>query len=58
MDCARLAEVVSDPKAKATLLTMAEAWLRLADFVEQGERDPLCENIGAGIRSDEDPTFK
>ena len=31
--CAKLAETVSDPHAKAVLLNMAEAWLRLADYV-------------------------
>jgi hypothetical protein len=32
--CAKLAEEIVDPRTKIVLLTMAEAWLRLADYVE------------------------
>jgi hypothetical protein len=35
--CAKLAEEVVNPRTKIVLLTMAEAWLRLADFVESRE---------------------
>jgi hypothetical protein len=37
--CAKLAETVSDPHAKAVLLNMAEAWLRLADYVARRDQD-------------------
>ena len=42
IDCATLAEVIKNPRGKATLLIMAEAWLRLADYVEQQEREQPC----------------
>ena len=35
IECAALAEVVENPRTKAALLIMAEAWLRLADHVDQ-----------------------
>ena len=37
--CARLAEVISDLPDKLVLLNMAEAWLRLADYVERREQN-------------------
>ena len=37
--CAKLAETVSDAHAKAVLLNMAEAWLRLADYVKNRDQD-------------------
>lgn len=36
--CAKLADKIADPRNKVVLLTMAEAWLRLADHVELRER--------------------
>lgn len=52
-ECAALAEVVNNPRGKAMLLIMAEAWLRLADYVEQQQQqlDQPCENRPADIRS-------
>ena len=51
-ECAALAEVVNNPRGKAMLLIMAEAWLRLADYVEQQQQpDQPCENRVPDIRS-------
>lgn len=36
--CAKLADKVADPRTKVVLLAMAEAWLRLAEYVERRER--------------------
>lgn len=58
IDCATLAEVIKNPRGKATLLIMAEAWLRLADYVEQQEREQPCENHRPDIRSGEDWKLK
>ena len=33
-----LADKIADPRNKGVLLTMAEAWLRLADYVEPRQR--------------------
>jgi len=54
MDCAKLAKTISNLKAKATLLSMAEAWVRLADHLDQREQDQPIENPGADDRSDQD----
>ena len=37
--CAKLAEVINDLPDKLVLLNMAEAWLRLADYVERREQN-------------------
>lgn len=61
MDCAKLAEVVDNPIAKATLLVVAQGWLRLAEYVERtGRDDPeeLCPNFLADIHSGDEPDFK
>ena len=39
--CAKLAEAVSDPRSKVVLLNMAEAWLRLANYVELRDQDVI-----------------
>ncbi len=54
LDCAKLAEVINNLQAKAMLLSMAEAWLRLADFVDQSERSQRFENLRADGWSEED----
>lgn len=61
MDCAKLAEVVDNPITKATLLVIAEGWLRLADYVERtgwDELDELCLSFLADIHSGDEPGFK
>jgi hypothetical protein len=45
--CLKLAAVIDDPHAKLVLANMAEAWLRLADYVEQWSRTEAGEDIGA-----------
>jgi hypothetical protein len=35
MACANFAERIADPRRRVVLLTMAEAWLRLADHAER-----------------------
>jgi hypothetical protein len=35
MACANFAERISDPRRRVLLLSMAEAWLRLADHAER-----------------------
>jgi hypothetical protein len=37
--CAYLAATFGDPKAKAAPLSLADAWLRLAEFVERNARE-------------------
>jgi hypothetical protein len=39
-DCMKLAAVVNDPTARLVFLTMAGAWLRLADRVALNHRAP------------------
>jgi hypothetical protein len=52
--CAKLAEVINDLPDKLVLLNMAEAWLRLADYVERRERNEVGEHFGANRSSDQD----
>jgi hypothetical protein len=33
VDCLRLAQLTDDPQSKALYITMAQAWVRLADMV-------------------------
>ena len=51
--CAKLAKAVNDPYDKVILLNMAEAWLRLADYVERKQNE-VGEHFGAGSSSDQD----
>jgi hypothetical protein len=44
--CANFAERIPDPRRRVVLLTMAEAWLRLADYAERRasrEAASLCD---------------
>jgi hypothetical protein len=52
--CAKLAEVINDLPDKLVLLSMAEAWLRLADYVERREQNEVAEHFGADGSSDRD----
>ena len=52
--CAKLAKAVNDPYDKVVLLNMAEAWLRLADYVERRERGQVGEHFRADKSSDKD----
>jgi hypothetical protein len=56
--CAKLAETIEDTHAKLILLNMAEAWLRLADHVEQRERHGRGGPLGTDTSSDHDVTPK
>jgi hypothetical protein len=51
--CAKLVQAVNDPCGKAVLLSMAEAWLRLADYVERKQNE-VGEHFGVGSSSDQD----
>jgi hypothetical protein len=50
--CAKLAETAEDTHARLILLNMAEAWLRLADHVEQRERRGRGGPLGTDTSSD------
>ena len=52
--CAKLAEVINDLPDKLALLNIAEAWLRLADYVERREQNEAAERFGADDSSDQD----
>jgi hypothetical protein len=52
--CAKLAEVFNDPHAKPVLARMAEAWLRLADYVERRERNEVGRHFDADNSHDHD----
>jgi hypothetical protein len=52
--CANAAEVINDLQAKVVLLNMAEAWLRLADYVARRERNEDGEYFGADRSADRD----
>ena len=52
--CAKLAEVIDDLPDKLVLLNMAEAWLRLADYVERREHNEVGKHFGADSSSDQD----
>jgi hypothetical protein len=52
--CASLAEVINDLPDKLVLLNMAEAWLRLADYVERREQNEAREHFAADSSSDKD----
>jgi hypothetical protein len=58
LDCAKLAEVINNLQARTMLLSMAEAWLRLADYVDRREQDKLFEGLRPDGRSDEDASLK
>ncbi len=47
-ECAKLAMVVSDPDSKLVLAKMAEAWVRLADYLESKEPSKAADAIGPG----------
>jgi len=51
--CVKLAEAVNDPYDKVVLLNMAEAWRRLADYVER-QQNEVGNISGAGSSSDQD----
>jgi hypothetical protein len=53
MACAKLAGAVNDPYDKAVLVNMAEAWLRLADYVERKQNE-VGEQFDASSSSDQD----
>jgi hypothetical protein len=53
-DCCKLAEVINDLPDKLVLLNMAEAWLRLADYVERREQNEVGEHFGADRSCDPD----
>jgi hypothetical protein len=42
-ECVRLAQLTRDPEAKALLLKMVDAWLRLAENAEQQKPEPQSE---------------
>ena len=42
-DCAKLAMAVSDPESKLVLAKMAEAWLRLADYLDAHQPDTITD---------------
>jgi hypothetical protein len=50
---AKLAEAVNDPYDKVVLLNMAEAWLRLADYVERKQKEAV-EHFGVDRSTDQD----
>ena len=52
--CAKLAGVINDLLDKLVLLNMAEAWLRLADYVERREQNEVAQHFGADDSSDQD----
>ena len=45
-DCARLAMIVSDPDSKLALAKMAEAWVRLADYLDANEATKAADTLG------------
>jgi hypothetical protein len=57
-DCAELAATVEDRHVKLILLNMAEAWLRLAAYVEQRDRNGDCEPLEANGSPDHEITPK
>jgi hypothetical protein len=50
--CASFAATVDDPRAKAVLLSIAEGWVRLAEYLERVAPEPRDE-IGAGNSPDQ-----
>ena len=52
--CARLADEINDLPDKLVLLNMAEAWLRLADYVQRRAQNEVGEHFGAGSSTDQD----
>jgi hypothetical protein len=52
--CLELAEVINDPHAKLVLANMAEAWLRLADYVEYRKQSEVGEHSGTDSSHDQD----
>lgn len=50
--CAKLAEAVNDPYDKVVLLNIAEAWLRLADYVERRQNE-MGEHFTRAVPSDQ-----
>jgi hypothetical protein len=49
--CAKLAMEVSDPHNRLLLLSMAEGWIKLADYVDRRERDERAQRLGTDIPS-------
>jgi hypothetical protein len=43
-ECAKLAMVVSDPDSKLVLAKMAEAWVRLADYLDTHEPNGVADS--------------
>jgi len=56
--CLKLAEAINDPHAKLVLASMAEAWLRLADYVEDRRQNEVDEHVGADGSHDQDANLK
>jgi hypothetical protein len=56
--CLKLAEVINNPHAKRVLASLAEAWLRLADYVEYRRQNEAGEYVGAGGLHDPDANLK
>ena len=52
--CLKLAEVINDPHARLVLANMAEAWLRLADYVEHRSQNEVGGHFGADSSHDQD----
>jgi hypothetical protein len=58
LDCGKFAEVIDNLKARTMLLSMAEAWLRLADYVDHCEQGKLIEGLRPDGGSEEDANPK
>jgi hypothetical protein len=58
LGCAKLAEEINNLKARSMLLSMAEGWLRLADYVDRCEQGKLFEGLRPDGGSDEDANPK
>ena len=56
--CAKLVQAIHDPYAKMVLLNMAEAWLRLADYVEHRNRPGQVAESRADGSPDNDMDLK
>jgi hypothetical protein len=56
--CLKLAEAINSPNAKQVLASMAEAWLRLADYVEFRRQNEMGEHLGADGSHDRDANPK
>ena len=49
-ECLEMSGIVKDPESKASLMTMAQAWVRLA---EQAEKNEALQNLPDRLGSDE-----